>query len=77
MRPAKNESTTPEVVEQNRPILIVQVVWGCYAFNASPQEAAKQIVNDLYQHLLRGGTLPVRIEDSEGTECELEVGAQQ
>lgn len=75
-QPAEKDRTISEPVEQNRPILIVQVVWGCYAFNASPKGAAERVVSDLFNLLARGGTVPVHIEDSDGNEHTLEVGAR-
>lgn len=75
MEPARKERIEDEAIEQNSAILVVQVLWGCYAFNASPQEAAQQIVTDLYEHLSRGGTVSVRVEGLDGTE--LEVSARR
>jgi hypothetical protein len=74
MESVKKESAESEAVEQKSAILIVQVVWGCYAFNASPEEAAKQIVADLFEHLSRGGTVSVRVEGLDGTELEVSAG---
>jgi hypothetical protein len=75
MEPAKQERATFEAVEQNSAILIVQVVWGCYAFNASPKEAAQQVVADLFDLLARGGSVQVHIEEADGKEHTLEVTA--
>jgi hypothetical protein len=59
-------------VEQRSTVLTAQLLWAAHAWNASPEEAAQQVVADLYEHLSCGGPVPVRIEDSEGTECALE-----
>ena len=77
MEPAKKERTAPEAIEQNSAILIVQVVWGGYSFNASPEQAAKQFVADLYEHLSRGGKVSVHVEALDGTEYSLETTARR
>jgi hypothetical protein len=77
MQPAKKELADSEAVEQKSTVLIAQISWCAHAWNASPKEAAQQIVADLYEHLSRGGMVPVRIEDSDGREQTLEVGRGQ
>jgi len=52
-----------------------QVLWGCHAFNATPEEAARTVVADLYRLLSRGGSVTVHIEDADGSERTLEVSA--
>lgn len=74
---AKKERHKPEAVEQTSSMLIAQILWGCYAFNASPQEAAQQVVSDLYEHLSRGGKVSVHVEGSDGREHELQVTARR
>ena len=37
-----------------------QLLWGCDAWNVAAEQAAKQIVTYLYEHLSRGGTVSVR-----------------
>ena len=54
--------------------LTVQVLWGCQAFNATPEEAAQQVVADLFEPLARGG-VSVHVEESDGREYTLEVTA--
>ena len=75
--PAKKESLTSEAVEQKIAMSIVQVVWGGYSFNASPEQAAKQFVADLYEHLSRGGKVSVCVEALDGTEYSLEATARR
>ncbi len=58
MEPADRERLQSQAVEQEIAMSIVQVVWGGYSFNASPEQAAKQIVTDLFELLARGGTVP-------------------
>jgi hypothetical protein len=70
---AKKERSTSEAVEQKRAVLTVQVLWGCHAFNATPEDAARQVVADLYEQLSRGGTVTVHIEDADGREHTLDV----
>jgi hypothetical protein len=72
---AKKERPTSEAAEQKRSVLIVQVLWGCHAFNATPEEAARTVVADLYELLSRGGSVSVHIEDADGSERTLQVSA--
>jgi hypothetical protein len=73
--PAKKESVNTEAVEQKSTMLTVQVIWACHAFNATPEEAAKQVVADLFDQLARGGSVSVHIEELDGKEHILEVTA--
>jgi hypothetical protein len=75
--PAKKERATSEAVEQKSRMLTVQVLWGCHAFNATPEEAAQQVVTDLFDVLARGGTVSVRVEGLDGGEHLLEVAVRQ
>lgn len=50
MEPAKCEA-----LEQERTVLTVQVLWGCQAYNTTPQETAPTVVADLFEQLSRGG----------------------
>jgi len=43
--------------------------------NATPEEAAQQVVADLYAHLSRGGKVSVHVEGSDGMEHALQVTA--
>jgi hypothetical protein len=72
---AKSKPAQSEAVEKKSTMLTVQVLWVCQAFNASPEEAARQVVSDLYEQLSRGGTVTVHIEDADGREHTLEVSA--
>jgi len=58
-------------------MLTVRVLWGCHAWNAMPEEAARQVVADLYEHLSRGGCVSVHIEELDGTEHTIEVTARR
>jgi hypothetical protein len=73
--PAKKERAKSEAVEQKSTMLTVQVLWGCQAYNATPEQAAKQVVVDLFEHLSRGGSVSVHVEDLGGKEYTLEVTA--
>jgi hypothetical protein len=75
--PAKKESVNTEAVEEKSAMLTVQVLWGCHAFNATPEEAAEQVVADLFDLLARGGTVPVRVEGLDGKKHVLEVSARR
>jgi hypothetical protein len=77
MEQPKKERTESEAVEQKSTMLTVQVLWACHAFNATLEQAAKQVVADLFEHLSRGGSVPVHVEESDGTEYELEVTARR
>ena len=72
---AKSKPAQSEAVEEKSTMLTVQVLWVCQAFNATPEEAARQVVSDLYEQLSRGGTVTVHIEDADGREHTLEVSA--
>ena len=61
---------------QKRAALTVKVVWCCHAWNATPEEAAQQVVADLFEQLARGGTVTVHIEDADGNEHTLEVSGR-
>jgi hypothetical protein len=64
-----------ERFEQKSMMLTAQVVWAAHAWNVSPEEAARQIVTDLFEHLSGGGSVPVRVAGSDGRE--LEVSARR
>jgi hypothetical protein len=51
------------------------VLWVCQAFNATPEEAAQQVVADLFDQLARGGSVSVHVEGSDGKDYTLEVSA--
>jgi hypothetical protein len=72
----KKERTKPEAVEPKSTMITVQVLWACHAFNATPEEAAQQVVADLFDLLARGGSVSVRVEGLEGTTRTLEVTAR-
>ncbi len=55
---AKKKSPKSEAVGQKRAVLTVQVLWGCQAYNATPEEAARRVVADLFEQLSRGGNVP-------------------
>lgn len=76
MKRTKMEGTIPEAVEQESAFLTVQVLWACHAFNASPTQAAEQVVADLYEHLSRGGSVSVHVEGLDGSEHTVEVTAR-
>jgi hypothetical protein len=59
IEPAKKERAKSEAVEKKSTLLTVQVLWGCHAWNATPKQAAKQVVTDLFEHLARGGSVTV------------------
>ena len=54
-------------------MLTVQVSWACHAWNATPLEAAQQLITDLFDQLACGGTVPVRVERLDGTTRTLQV----
>lgn len=67
--PAKKERLESESVKQKSAVLIAKLSWCAHAWNVSPQEAAEQIVADLYEHLSRGGSVPVCVKGLDGMEC--------
>lgn len=75
--PAKNERAKSEAVEPKSTMLTVQVLWACHAWNTTPEEAAKQVVADLYEHLSRGGSVSVHVEELGGKEHTIEATARR
>ena len=75
--PAKKERLESEGVKQKSAVLIAQFSWCAHAWNVSPEEAAQQVVADLYAHLSRGGPVQVHVEELDGTEYTLEVTARR
>jgi hypothetical protein len=73
MEPEKKERANSEAVG----MLTVSVQWAAHAWNAAPEEAARQVVADLFEHLSRGGTVSVHVEELGGSEHTLEVTARQ
>jgi hypothetical protein len=76
MEPADKERTKSETVEEKSTMLTVWVLWACHAFNATPKEAAQQVVADLFDLLARGGSVSVRVEEMDGSELTLQVRAR-
>jgi hypothetical protein len=72
---AKTEVPKSEAVEQNRTVLTVQVLWGCQAYNTTPEEAAQRVVSDLFEQLSKGGSVTVHVEESDGSKRTLEASA--
>jgi len=67
------ETTVTEPAKKTSVMLTVQVLWACHAWNTTPEEAAKQVVADLFDHLSRGGNVSVHVAESGGKEYTLEV----
>jgi hypothetical protein len=76
MESFKKERAKSEAVEQKSTMLTVQVLWCCHAWNATPEEAARQVVADLYTHLSRGDSVSVHVEELDGSEHTIEVTAR-
>ncbi len=74
--PAKKERAKSEPVEQKSTMLTAQVSWCAHAWNATPEEAAQQVVADLFDQLARGGTVSVHVEEMDGSEHTLQVRAR-
>jgi hypothetical protein len=75
--PAKKECLESEGVKQKSAVLIAQFSWCAHAWNVSPEEAAQQVVADLFDLLARGGSVSVHIEELGGREHTLEVTARR
>jgi hypothetical protein len=73
--PAKKERLESEAVKQKSTVLIAQVSWCAHAWNATPEEAAQQVVADLFDLLARGGRVSVHVTDLSGKEHTIEVTA--
>jgi hypothetical protein len=54
-------------------MLTVQILWACHAWNATPEEAAQEVVADLFDLLARGGSVSVRVSELGGKERTIEV----
>jgi len=74
--PAKKESVNTEAVEQRSTMVTAQLLWAAHAWNTTPEQAAQQVVADLYEHLARGGSVSVRVGEMDGKEYTLEVTAR-
>lgn len=70
---AEQKSAQSEGVKQKGSCLTVQVLWACHAFNATPEDAAQQVVADLFDQLARGGSVSVHVEGSDGKDYTLDV----
>jgi hypothetical protein len=75
MESTNNERAKSEAVKQKSTVLNVRVLWACHAFNATPEEAAQQVVADLFDLLAHGGSVSVHVEELGGKEHMLEVTA--
>jgi hypothetical protein len=75
--PAKKERAESEAVEETSSVLIAQVSWCAHAWNATPEQAAKQVVADLFDLLARGGSVTVHVTGMSGEEYTVEVGARR
>jgi hypothetical protein len=75
MEPTDKERTKSEADEEKSAMLTVRVLWACHAFNATPEEAGRQVVADLFDLLARGGSVSVHIEELDGTEHTIEMTA--
>lgn len=75
--PAKKAWVNTEAVENKSTMLTVQVLWACHAWNATPEQAAQQVVADLFDLLARGGSVSVRVEEMDGREHTLQVRARR
>jgi hypothetical protein len=74
---AKKKPADSEAVNERSTMLTVQVLWACQAFNATPEEAAQQVVADLFDLLARGGSVSVHVAELGGKEYTLEVTARR
>lgn len=77
MEQPKKQPTKSEAVKQKSAMLSVQVLWCCHAWNATPEEAAQQVVADLFEQLSKGGSVSVHVSELGGSEHTLEVTARR
>lgn len=75
--PAKRKYAESEAVEEKSTVLTAQLLWAAHAWNVTPEEAARQVVADLFDLLARGGRVSVRVEGLDGTTRTLEVTARR
>jgi hypothetical protein len=75
--PAKKERLESEGAKQKSAVLIAQFSWCAHAWNVSPEEAAQQVVADLFDLLARGGNVSVHVTGMGGEEHMLEVAVMR
>jgi hypothetical protein len=75
--PAKRERNESDPIKQRSTWVNAQLLWGCDAWNATPEAAARQLVADLYTHLSRGGSVQVRVTGMDGEGYTVEVTARR
>jgi hypothetical protein len=75
--PAKRKYAESEAAERKSTMLTAQLIWAAHAWNSTPQEATQQVVADLFEHLLRGGSVTVHIVELDGKEHTIEVTARR
>ena len=75
--PAKKESVNTEAARQKSTMLVAQLLWAAHAWNTTPEQAAQQVVADLFDLLARGGSVSVRVEGLDGNEHTIEVTARR
>ena len=75
--PAKKERLESEGVKRKSAVLTAQFSWCAHAWNATPEEAAQQVVADLFDLLARGGSVSVRVTGMDGKEHTIEVTARR
>jgi hypothetical protein len=75
--PAMRKYAESEAAERKSTMLTAQLQWSAHAWNATPEEAAQQVVADLFDQLARGGSVTVHIEELDGKEHTIEVTARR
>ena len=75
--PAKKERLESEAVEQKSTMLTAQILWAAHAWNTTPEQAAQQVVADLFDLLARGGSVSVHVKELSGREHTIEVTARR
>lgn len=75
--PAKRKYAESKGAEWKSTMLTAELLWAAHAWNATPEEAAQQVIADLFDLLARGGSVSVRVEELDGTEQTMEVTARR
>jgi len=76
MEPEKRERAESDAAQQKKTWLNVQLLWGCDAWNVTPERAARQLIADLHAHLISGGSVQVRVTGMDGEERTLQTKAR-
>jgi hypothetical protein len=73
--PSKKERAKPASKKKEHDVSRAGAL-GVSCVNANPEEAARQVVTDLFEHLSRGGSVSMHVEEPDGKAYTFEVSAR-